>query len=105
MTVSAVAVFGLLSALLERRPDSVIPQVEVVVELVRIHEHGHRDPVLHENKVLTLLVQAAYQPAEVAAGFGNAGVVNQGACRAVRDWPLVKMMAPGQGRLASQAAR
>ena len=70
MTVSAFAVFGLLFALRERLPDSGIFQVEVVVELVRVHERGHRDPVLHENKVLTLLVQAAYQPTKVAAGLG-----------------------------------
>ena len=90
MTVSAFAVFGILFALRERLPDTGILQVEVVVELVRVHERGHGDPVLHEDKVLTLLVQAAYQPAKVAAGLSNGEVVNQGGCRAAHYRLLVK---------------
>ena len=85
MAVSALAVSGLLFALLDRLPDGRVLQVEVVVEFVRVHERGHRDPVLLEDKVFTLLVQAAHQCAEVAAGLGNGEVVNQGCCGVPKD--------------------
>ena len=90
MTVSAITAFCFLFALRERFPYRGILEVEVVVELIRVHERGYRDPVLHENKVLTLLVQAPYQPAKVAADLGNGEVVNQGGCRAAHDRLLVK---------------
>ena len=64
-----------LVALADVLPDLRVPALEVILELVNVHQARDRDAVLFEDDVLLVEVDPLDQGAEVYAGLGQGGDV------------------------------